>query len=206
MAVYGAQVMDAGVAIWSEFLRGRTLAEIVERDGPLGPQEAVVVGDALCRALAAVHNAGLLHRDIKAQNVMREAGGRIVLMDFGLGQPQQGAAEWTRTTEVAGTPLYLAPELFERVPASKSSDIYSVGVLLFYLVTGTFPVTGRTLVGTVDVSPAASTETRYLRPRATGNPSASRLFCAARTRLHSFCCGLHGGAVASPLLNHGMGA
>lgn len=146
MAVHGAEVIDGRVAIWSEFLHGRTLAEIVSRDGPLGPQEAAVVGDAVCRALSAVHHAGLLHRDIKAQNVMREAGGRIVLMDFGLGQ-EEGSAAWVGGHSVAGTPLYLAPEVFEHQPSTRSTDIYSAGVLVYYLVTGTFPVVGKNLEG-----------------------------------------------------------
>jgi serine/threonine protein kinase/tetratricopeptide (TPR) repeat protein len=141
MAVYGAQHIDGRVGIWGELLRGRTLADIVRNDGPLSAQEASLFGDAICRALTAVHRAGLLHRDIKAQNVMRESGGRIVLMDFGLGRESDmpGAIEGL---ELAGTPLYLAPELFEGEPASAQSDIYSVGVLLFYLVTGSFPVGG----------------------------------------------------------------
>ena len=143
LAVHGAQVIDGRVIIWSEFLHGRTLAEIVTRDGPLSAQEAVIVGDALCRALSAVHNAGLLHRDIKAQNVMRDAGGRIVLMDLGLGQEEQ--QRWTRQERIAGTPMYLAPELLEQAPPSRSSDVYSLGILLYYLVTGSFPVEARTL-------------------------------------------------------------
>jgi TolB-like protein/Flp pilus assembly protein TadD len=142
MAVYGADIIDGCVAISSELLRGRTLGDIVTRDGPMGPQEAVVAGDAVCRALAAVHNANLLHRDIKAQNVMREAGGRIVLMDFGLGHE---ADALRLSGDFAGTPLYLAPELFNGGQASRSSDIYGVGVLLFYLVTGSYPVEARNL-------------------------------------------------------------
>lgn len=140
MAVYGAHQLEGQIGIWSEFLRGRTLADIVKQDGPLSAQEAVVAVDAICRALAAVHRAGLLHRDIKAQNVMREIGGRIVLMDFGLGRELNVPS--ANGLELAGTPLYLAPELFRGEPASPQSDIYSLGVLMFYLVTGAFPVTG----------------------------------------------------------------
>ena len=89
-----------------------------------------------------MHAAGLLHRDVKAQNVMREEGGRIVLMDFGTGEDlrQQG-----NPARLVGTPLYLAPEIFEGKPASMQSDLYSVGVLLFYLVTGEFPVAAATM-------------------------------------------------------------
>jgi serine/threonine protein kinase len=66
-----------------EQVRGRSLDDLVHSQGPLGAREAALVGIDLCRALAAVHGAGLVHRDVKAGNVMREQGGRIVLMDFG---------------------------------------------------------------------------------------------------------------------------
>src|SRR5205085_158987 len=137
VAVYGAMRLEDRVGIWGELLHGRTLDEMVRLNGPMSAQEAGIVVDAVCRALSAVHRAGLLHRDIKAQNVMREAGGRIVLMDFGLGRE---LALTGPGLELAGTPAYLAPELFRGEPASVQSDIYSVGVLLFHLVTGRFPV------------------------------------------------------------------
>ncbi len=143
MAVYGAQEADGEVGIWGEFLRGRTLAQIVSEDGPLSADEAAVFAGAISRALAAAHRAGLLHRDVKAQNVMRETGGRIVLMDFGLGRDV--TRESPDDADLAGTPLYLAPELFNGGRASVQSDIYSVGVLMFFLVTGTYPVVGRSL-------------------------------------------------------------
>jgi serine/threonine protein kinase len=144
MSVYGAQAFEQGVGIWGELLEGRTLANIVTSDGPLSAEEASIFLEPVCRALTAVHRAGLLHRDIKAQNVMRESGGRIVLMDFGLGR-EVDLPHGRHGLELAGTPPYLAPELFRGEPASAQSDIYSVGVLAFYLVTGRFPVEGSSL-------------------------------------------------------------
>ena len=84
--VYGADRREGRVGLWMEFLHGKTLNTVVCEQGPFGAREAVLVGLDLCRALAAVHAQGILHRDIKAQNVMRETGGRIVLMDFGVGR------------------------------------------------------------------------------------------------------------------------
>ena len=142
VAVYGAQQLEGRVGIWGELLRGRTLHEIIERDGPMSALEATFCGEAICRALSAAHQSGVLHRDVKAQNVMRERGGRVVLMDFGLGIDLTEAPTKAR---LAGTPLYLAPELFEGAQPSVRSDVYSLGVLLFYLVTGSVPVPGRSL-------------------------------------------------------------
>jgi serine/threonine protein kinase/tetratricopeptide (TPR) repeat protein len=136
--VYGAEEHDGRVGLWMELVRGESLEHIVHARGPFGPREAAVVGQDLCAALAAVHGAGLVHRDVKAQNVLRESGGRTVLMDFGTGE-ELGDAK--ATARMAGTPLYLAPEIFAGQPASVQSDLYGLGVLLFYLVTGQFPVT-----------------------------------------------------------------
>jgi Protein kinase domain len=141
VTVYRAQQIDDEVGLTMELIKGRHLASVVEHDGAMGAEEASVIGLSVCQALAAVHGAGLLHRDVKAHNVMREAGGRIVLMDFGAGRQ----VSETQISDLSGTPLYLAPELFTGQAASPASDLYSLGVLLFYLVTRTYPVDGRTL-------------------------------------------------------------
>jgi eukaryotic-like serine/threonine-protein kinase len=141
VSVYGADEDEQDVGIWMEFIDGRTLADLVATNGPMSGREAAGVGLDLCRALAALHAAGLVHRDIKAQNVMREVGGRIVLMDFSGARGPDG----TIAHEVHGTPLYMAPELFEGRGATSASEIYAVGVLLFYLLAGRHPVEGATL-------------------------------------------------------------
>jgi serine/threonine-protein kinase len=131
--VYGVDRHDGLVGFWTDFVHGKTLALLVREQGPLGYREAALVGLDVAKALSAVHRTGLLHRDIKAENVMREEGGRILLMDFGLSALPQ------RLGELAGTPRYMAPELFADGRASVASDIYAVGILLFYLVAGEFP-------------------------------------------------------------------
>ncbi|HVL66354.1 MAG TPA: protein kinase [Vicinamibacterales bacterium] len=161
MAVYGAEDIDGDVGIWGELLHGRTLARIVQDEGPLSAEETLVVAEAICRALAAAHKAGLLHRDVKAQNVIREKGGRIVLADFGLGRD---LAEATNV-DLAGTPLYLAPELLAGGTPSVQSDLYSLGVLMFYLTTASFPVTGVTVEGlAANHARGARTRLEDLRP------------------------------------------
>jgi len=143
LTVYGAEYLKDQVGIWTEFIEGRTLAAQLAENGPLDVDEVVDIGVDLCRALSAVHDAGLLHRDIKAQNVMRETGGRIVLMDFGAGYDLALAP--ARDGDLTGTPLYLAPEVLAGGAASPATDVYALGVLLFHLLTGTHPVAGRTL-------------------------------------------------------------
>jgi TolB-like protein/tetratricopeptide (TPR) repeat protein len=140
--VLGAEKHNGRVGLWMELIDGQPLDQILRERGPFSAREAAAIGQDLLSALAAVHAAHVLHRDIKAQNVMREAGGRIVLMDFGTGEELRRDRG---TTRIVGTPLYLAPEILDGRAASVQSDLYSVGVLLFYLVTGTFPVAATTM-------------------------------------------------------------
>ena len=142
VTVHGADVHDGRAALWMEFVDGRTLEEVLHAHGPFGAGEAAVIGRTLCGALAAVHAAGLVHGDVKAQNVMREHGGRVVLMDFGAGNDRPFSCDSGR---VSATPVYAAPELLDGAPPEPRSDIYSLGVLLFHLVTGRYPVPGATL-------------------------------------------------------------
>ncbi|MGB2713555.1 MAG: protein kinase [Vicinamibacterales bacterium] len=135
--VYGAEEHDGRVGLWMELVRGESLEQIVASRGTFGAAEAAVIGQDLCAALAAVHGSGLLHRDVKAQNVLRESGGRTVLMDFGTGEELKDDSGSAR---MAGTPLYVAPEVFRGQPATVQSDLYGLGVLLCYLVTGHYPV------------------------------------------------------------------
>src|SRR5215510_16237517 len=142
VTVYGVDEYEGTVGLWMEWVDGLTLTQVLTARGLLGSHEAALIGIDVCRALAAVHKAGLLHRDIKAQNVMREAGGRVVLMDFGAGEIRADAV--SAAPQMIGTPLYLAPELFDHKPATIASDIYSIGVLLYHLMTGRYPVEGGT--------------------------------------------------------------
>jgi serine/threonine protein kinase len=142
VTVYGADRDGDESGIWMEYIDGQTLARMVSESGPLSAREVTGIGVDLCHALAALHSSGLLHRDIKAQNVMREVGGRIVLMDF---SGAQTIARDARAAATSGTPVYMAPELFEHGAATLTSDVYSLGVLLFFLLSGRLPVEGHTL-------------------------------------------------------------
>jgi serine/threonine protein kinase len=139
VAVHGADEHEGRVGIWMDLVEGRTLSEVVRTQGVHSAGEATQIGIELCRALAAVHRKNLVHADIKGQNVKREEGGRIVLMDF---SSSRGADDSPGNPESdpTGTPLYMAPELWEKNSPTVESDIYALGVLLYHLVTGEFPV------------------------------------------------------------------
>ena len=140
VAIYDAERIGAWVGLTMEYLRGRTLEARLAAEGPLPVDDAVTVVAQVCRALSAVHEGGVVHRDVKASNVIDTTDGRVVLVDFGTGHmPRDGASA------PAGTPLYLAPEVLRGDPATPRSDVYSAGVLLFRLLTGVFPVAGATL-------------------------------------------------------------
>ena len=134
--IYGVGTHEGRAGFWSDFVRGRTLSDLLATQGPLGPREAALIGIDVCKAVGAVHAAGFIHRDIKAGNVMREEGGRILLMDFGLTQ-ERGLEQ-----HPSGTPSYMAPELLLGEPATIASDVYAIGVLLFNLLTAQYPVEG----------------------------------------------------------------
>ena len=140
VTIYGAARIDGRIGLWMELVKGRTLEEALREGTRFTARDVTRIGVELCGAVAAVHVAGLLHRDIKAQNVMLADDGRVVLMDFGTGR-ELAASD----TSVSGTPLYLAPELLAGGTASARSDLYSAGVLLYRLLTGSYPVQGRDL-------------------------------------------------------------
>ena len=140
VTIHGAERIGDRVGLWMEYVDGRTLQQLVIDDRRRFSAEQVAsLGRTLCRAVEAVHAAGLLHRDIKAHNVMVARDGRVVLMDFGAGGDRSQASAAT----LAGTPLYLAPEVLTgSAGPSIATDVYSLGVLLFFLLTASFPVTG----------------------------------------------------------------
>ncbi|MCC7178903.1 MAG: serine/threonine protein kinase [Acidobacteria bacterium] len=143
VTVFGADEHDGLPGLWMERLTGRTLDEILAAQGPFSAEEAAALGIAVCSAVTAIHAAGLVHRDIKAQNVMREVGGRIVLLD--LGTSVDMARGDTPVGSLAGTPLYMAPELYDGASPNVTSDVYALGVLLYRLVTHAYPIEGRTV-------------------------------------------------------------
>jgi serine/threonine protein kinase/tetratricopeptide (TPR) repeat protein len=144
ITVYGAERVGGQAGIWMELIHGRTLEEELRARGRFDLDQALRIGIELSDALATIHQAGVIHRDIKSQNVMRDSTGRLVLTDFGAGCEIHELSDG-QSLELIGTPLCVAPEVLEGQIATPQGDVYSLGVLLYHVVTGTYPVTGRTL-------------------------------------------------------------
>src|SRR5262249_29656675 len=120
---------------WTERVHGRTLEALLAAHGPLGAREAARVGLETCRALEAVHQAGLVHRDVENVNVMREEGGRVVLLDFGLPVRPDAPPE----QRGGGTPPSMAPEPLKGDRATVAPAVSAVGILLSRLASGASP-------------------------------------------------------------------
>lgn len=136
LAVHGAAIHDGRAGLWSDLIAGQSLADWVRRDGPRSVAEILSIASALAAALGAVHAAGLVHGDVKPGNIMREdAGGRIVLMDFGSAGDRADAERHG----LLGSPASMSPEQSRGDPVGPAADLYSLGVVVYYLATGTFP-------------------------------------------------------------------
>ena len=121
-----------------EYVDGETLAELVARSGPLAPDEAARLGVQICRGLAAAHAAGLVHRDVKPQNLLLRRDGVLKLGDFGIAFGLEGT-RLTMAGTVLGTAAYLAPEQARGEEVTAAADVYGVGAVMVELLTGRPP-------------------------------------------------------------------
>jgi eukaryotic-like serine/threonine-protein kinase len=136
------QGADAGLLYLAmEYVPGRTLRELLRERGRLAPAEALGVFQGVLAGLAAAHRAGIVHRDVKPENVLIGDGGIVKVADFGLARATAGPSH-TRTGMLIGTAAYLAPEQVTRSAADARSDVYASGVMLFEMLTGVQPHTG----------------------------------------------------------------
>jgi serine/threonine-protein kinase len=129
-----------------EFVRGETLDKLSERVGPLAPDRAAYLIDLILSALEHAHRAGVVHRDVKPANVMVTDEGGIKIMDFGIARVL-GAEQKTVDFRLMGTPAYMSPEQVMGEEVDGRSDLYSVGVLFYRLLTGALPFTADTALG-----------------------------------------------------------
>ncbi len=138
------QAEDGVLYLVMELLRGRTLAQVAADEGALTSRRAIAIGVQLCDALEAAHALDIVHRDLKPQNVviLDDPPGRdlVKVLDFGLAKSLAGdSTVVTRTDGVLGTPLYMPPEVIQGLGADARSDLYSLGCMLYELLTGAPP-------------------------------------------------------------------
>src|SRR6202042_905416 len=124
-----------------EYVPGRTLRELLRERGRLGPREALDVISGVLAGLAAAHQAGIIHRDVKPENVLLGDGDTVKVADFRLAGAASRASH-TKTGMIIGTAAYLAPEQVARSTSDSRTDVYAAGVMLFEMLTGTQPHTG----------------------------------------------------------------
>lgn len=187
--------VDAGTPyIVMELIGGETLRHLLSAEGPLEPVTAFYIARQITDALSEAHNAGLVHRDIKPANILLVDDGwgglRVKVTDFGIAKASQGlGADLTRTGTVLGTPKYLSPEQIKGLEPDARADLYSLGVVLFEMLTGDPPYVGSTDMATAlahlnDPIPAVSSRVRGM-PRAVDELNADLLAKDPASRIPS---------------------
>ena len=128
--------------IVTEFIDGQTLKQFLSAHTPRFPEMAALIAVEVCAALAHAHSVGIIHRDVKPENVMIRKDGLIKLMDFGIAQVLD-LQRMTVTGQLLGSPAYMAPELIEGKQLDFRTDVFSVGIMLYLLATGALPFQGK---------------------------------------------------------------
>ncbi|MEW8268279.1 MAG: protein kinase [Candidatus Thiodiazotropha sp.] len=147
VTIFDVGEVEQGPYIAMEFLEGRTLEEMMESKAPISIREAVVYGIQLAEALDYSHNRGIVHRDVKPGNIISPDDGHTIrITDFGIAHVDSPNKEHrTRMGAVLGTPQYMSPEQVEGFPVDGRSDLFSLGVILYQLITGEKPFVSETL-------------------------------------------------------------
>ncbi len=144
VAIFDRGEWNGTYYIAMEYVAGRSLKAIVREDGPLPASTAIDIVIQILRAARFAHRRGVIHRDLKPHNVILDEEGRARVTDFGIARA--GASDMTLTGSIMGTAQYLSPEQAQGHPVSAVSDLYSVGVILYELLTGAVPFEGETAV------------------------------------------------------------
>jgi serine/threonine-protein kinase len=136
---------DGHMFLAMEYVPGQTLREVMRAEGPLTPRAALDIMGPVLQALSAAHRAGIIHRDVKPENIiLREDDGTVKVADFGLARAVTTQTTASQTGVLLGTVAYLSPEQVERGIADARSDVYAAGLILFEMLTGSKAFTGET--------------------------------------------------------------
>ena len=146
--IYELHRRDDDLLMVMEIVRGETLDELVQRAGPLEPERAAYLLAQVLEAIGHAHGAGVIHRDLKPSNVMVTESGNAKIMDFGIARVR-GAEHMTTAGLMIGTPAYMSPEQVQCHDVDGRSDLYSVGVMFYRLLTGKLPFQADTAIGMV---------------------------------------------------------
>jgi serine/threonine-protein kinase len=151
LEVFDFSAADAQDAyLVTEYVRGRTLKDYMDELGPMDPPElAAMVIHEIATALAHAHEAGVIHRDIKPENVMVREDGVLKLMDFGIAKLLDMEERMTITGALVGSPAHMAPEIIEGQEAGAAADVFSLGTILYALITGRLPFTASNTTATL---------------------------------------------------------
>jgi len=133
------QTEDGSVFIVMEWLEGRVLSEVIQRDRALELRRAVRLATQIAEGLEAAHRSNVIHRDVKPQNIMVLDGDDIKLMDFGIARLRDAGTSLTRAGTMMGTPAYMAPEQIEGQDITDKTDMYAFGIVFYEMLTGTVP-------------------------------------------------------------------
>src|ERR671932_874993 len=144
VSIYDRGQANGTPYIAMEVIEGRSLKELILTRGPLPIDQAIEFTKHILAALRFAHRNGIIHRDIKPHNVLVDAEGRLKVTDFGIARA--GVSQMTEAGSIIGTAQYLSPEQAKGAPVDQTLDLYSVGVVLYELLTGVVPFTGDTPV------------------------------------------------------------
>jgi eukaryotic-like serine/threonine-protein kinase len=144
VSIYDRGEAEGTYYIAMEVIEGRSLKELIRTTGPLRPAQAIAYSRQILSALRFAHRNGIIHRDIKPHNILVGAEERLKVTDFGIARA--GASQMTEAGSIMGTAQYLSPEQARGAPVNATSDLYSVGIVLYEMLTGEVPFTGDTPV------------------------------------------------------------
>ncbi|HEY7112554.1 MAG TPA: protein kinase, partial [Thermoanaerobaculia bacterium] len=144
LRVYDLGETDGVQYLTMQFIAGGDLASLLKRERHLPMERVLKIFKQVCEGLEAAHEQGVVHRDLKPQNVMLGSGDHVYLTDFGLAKTLEQSG-MTQTGAVVGTPYYMSPEQVKGEPAGPRSDIYSLGIILYEMVTGSVPYAGNSV-------------------------------------------------------------